>query len=189
MRITYENAASTTLRLTLVWLKENADPNTMIDASTVIDTGICNADPASMLNETLEYGYGQEAMARFKSQYEEWTRVSKSIRLHAPVIDLKYLAGEHEITGMCLANECADGDFDVHVTYLDPVAPTPVLSEHQEHAVAALNRMSTDTFWLETAYRNHIYDDAKVLASLHRIQKIRDHIISPSGKPSNSNIQ
>jgi hypothetical protein len=143
-------------------------------------SSLCNANPF------------QPGMSR--KDYDLWVRTSQSIKLYAaPNVELMYY--DHRIVGVTFAPYSPEDGVDGHnltyyVTWLgDIVDSDPPLSEAQTRAVAALNRMSADEFWLQTAHWNDIHDDATILRLAAYARQYRDRIMFPKGKPDYIHFQ
>ena len=70
----------------------------------------------------------------------------------------------HVVYGMCLEDECAaDGsDLNYYLAWGDVLYKKPRLSEHQENAVRALMKLTTEEYWLQQAHQNSVHDDGTI---------------------------
>jgi len=112
------------------------------------------------------------------------------------------------ISGMCVRSECfieegvmeqynrakredldlgekvLQDDRNFYVTpYADLFSTTPPLSDHQVHAVDALNRLATDDFWIAEAHRNGIYDEATIRTMATRTRELITKMVAPHQVP------
>lgn len=181
MEAAYTNGVimASSLRRLLSLLKQ--DPNLQIDSANPIFRpgiqGLCNVD---------YYFPGSSQQV-----YDDQVAQSQAIHLSgAPVVAVLHWHGR--ITGMCLQFNCGQNatanpgiDFTYRVTWLsDLFADDPPLTKNQEYAVRRLNAMSSDRFWLMTAYENGIHDKARVLWLASLARAYRDQVMWPKGKPS-----
>ncbi len=88
------------------------------------------------------------------------------------------------VIGLCLATECSSEDFTYTSSKWDDLfATTLPLSRGQENAVAALNAMGTDAFWLRAAHANGDHRDAHTLAAAQAARAALVETYWPQGIP------
>jgi hypothetical protein len=168
MRNAYVTAAIMTsaLRYTLVRLQrgegiENRGPERVGELNS-----FCNADQG-------------DVHAMSATDYAMWSEATSRIRLpDAPQVmlrevDLRSVGSLSrtergtEITGMCLINQCDQGDLGYHVTkFADLFATAPPLSAGQERAEQALLHTATPDYWYQAAEANGVHDREAVARGL-----------------------
>lgn len=116
------------------------------------------------------------AFVKYGGTGRESAAQDHAIRLpHAPVLLVRYVRLPHGtseieysaegISGYCLVGQCdADGsDLRFYLTkYRDILDKMPPLAPHQLDAITALERTTTEGFWLEAAHDNGVHDDALI---------------------------
>lgn len=92
--------------------------------------------------------------------------------------------------GLCLDTECSSGEFTYTSSkWADLFATTLPLSVGQEHAVAGLNAMATDAFWLRAGHCNGNFHDAATLAGARQAHAELVEAYWPGGIPDGFVLQ